>query len=188
MKTSFNPLSIINKIDEDGYSLKTCWPFMPYIGEQYETALIKVMVIGKATYGWGREKVTDNLTTLPKKNIAEELEALTKDFIIKKVASFYSGGSGYSSSFWQRTYTLVSALLERDDELRYERKKEKSPKCFNSICWNNVFKFGSLNGNPSEKLINLLINEDMSLVKDINTLNPDLVIFSTGTYDEYLKK
>ena len=84
---------------------------------------------------------------------------------------------------------LVSALLERDDKLRYERNSDKSKNCFNSLSWNNVFKFGSVEGNPPEELIDILINEDKSLYEDIISLNPDLVLFSTGvTYDEYLKK
>jgi len=40
---------------------KCCWPFMPYIGSKYSTSNKKILIVGKATNGWGGDGGQENL-------------------------------------------------------------------------------------------------------------------------------
>jgi hypothetical protein len=64
-----------------------------------------------------------------------------------------------------------------------------SEKCFRSIAWSNVFKVGppkAKRGNPNQELIAVQKKEN-TLKEELEILEPDVVIFSTGPrYDDFL--
>lgn len=131
---------------------------MPYIASEYHNANPRILIIGKATNGWGDKDIND-----PKdiKDIVDQefhkLPEFTDSFINNRIIPYFGGTKdrkeGYYSLFWQRIYILTLALLDNEKVPEYCNDSEQSQKCFNSIAWTNVFKISASEGNPSNKLI-----------------------------------
>jgi len=97
----------------------------------------------------------------------------------------------YNSRFWQRIYVLTTSIFE-GKFFDYKRDHQKAEMAFKSICWTNVFKISSKNGNPPNRLIQHLLEieeKENLFIEDIKSLKPNIIIFSTGSpYDEYLRR
>ena len=187
---------MICEIENNKYSTeKCCWPFMPYIGSKYSTSNKKILIVGKATKGWGGDGGAGKLSEVIKKpDFLKCLSELTDNFIKKRVTPYYAGSNdknNYQSSFWRRIYRLTSALLNGESELpEYKLDPVKSTECFESIAWTNIFKISAIEGNPPKELINIIKNLCIeALYKEIEVLQPNIILFSTGkSYDCYLKE
>lgn len=213
MNEVFDVEKYVNSLNiENEEQKKYSWPFFPYKGSNYgKSNGRKIMFVGKATYGWGPKK--SNLNEYLKiQHPVEKSKRDTIEFIENDIKYYYCGCPGfpesykgnntikktgkkrpYQSSFWRRIYTISISLLE-NKFIPYnlnELNPEMADKVFSSIYWTNVFKIGSVEGNPDSKLIKKLESierEHEFLLQEIRALNPDVVIFSTGTsYDRHLK-
>jgi hypothetical protein len=175
-----------------GYSC----PFAPYVGEAYEREAVRLLIVGKATYGWD-EGDCRNL-----EDFARHCEASgcvptgfrkwSPEFVVNKVQPYYGGQDAphpYHSLFWQRIYVLGSAILERSNQLNHAQSKERGGRCFRGIAWTNVFKIGGASGNPDPAMRRFLCEGDFRglLKEELDILRPDIVLFSTGpSYDDFL--
>ncbi len=179
--------------DEDDNS-KIAVPFVPYIGCSYCKASKKVLVVGKATDGWGwKDSKEDEDATLEKVKVDqpewfEELKKIAPKFIEEKIIRFYSGNKGYSSLLWNRTYRILSKLLEDQPLCAYSRDPKIAGKAFRSFAWTNVFKVTHTRGNPKKKLRERQ-TECNTLKDEIEYLQPDAILFFTSpSYDKHLKE
>jgi hypothetical protein len=192
-------LSLIKRIEEKKLADKCTIPFVPYRGSAYgDDNKPKILIIGKATYGWGKGEKGQGSGTLNavlgRDDLWDHLSKLSEEFIEDEIIPFYGGKKGhYHSNFWNRIYRLIGQCLYGYQVLesgKYERDRRRSEKCFRSIAWSNVFKVGALKsegGNPNKDLIS--IQKDVNtLEEEIRVLQPNVVIFSTGpNYDEHIK-
>jgi hypothetical protein len=188
-------LSLIQRIEEEVGSDRCTLPFVPYVGSGYEYASPRIFVVGKATYGWGKGRSGQGGATLRdvlgREDLYEYLATLPTRFMEKEIIPFYGGESGrYHSQFWNRIYRLAGNLLLNRPVSEYRREPETSEECFRSIAWSNVFKVGATKakgGNPRRRLASIQ-KSDNTLAREIEVLQPDVVIFSTGPgYDRHLK-
>lgn len=169
-------------------------PFVPYVGPCYARASKKVLIVGKATDGWGwKGEVWNKESTLDDVDIHrpgwfEELATTAERFIEKKIIPFYSNNSGYSSLFWNRTYRIVSNLLIDHPLEEYERRPDLAETAFRSFAWTNVFKIAPTRGNPPRELREIQF-DDNTLRHEIGYLKPDIILFLTARgYDKILEK
>jgi hypothetical protein len=173
-------------------SEKIAVPFLPYVGNDYAQAKHKVLVVGKATYGWKCKDVSgNNNESLAEISLEDpewwhRLEEAPKNFIEGCVLPFYAGREGYKSLFWNRIYRILGDLLSENNISRYDRDESVSQTVFRSFAWTNVFKLAGLKGNPRKKLREPQIQSN-SLPDEISYLEPDVILFFTGpSYDKYL--
>jgi hypothetical protein len=186
--------SLIKRLENEVDPDKCTIPFVPYRGSAYgNDNKPKILVIGKATYGWGKREAGQGRGTLKdvlkRDDLWEYLAKLPKEFMEGQIIPFYGGERGlYHSNFWNRIFRLTGWCLYGYQV--YEREQRRSEECFRSIAWSNVFKVGALKsegGNPNKDLIS--IQKDVNtLEEEIKVLRPDVAIFSTGpNYDEHIK-
>jgi hypothetical protein len=190
--------SLIKRIRDEKLADKCTIPFVPYRGSAYgNDNKPKILVIGKATYGWGEGEEGQGSGALKavqdRNDLWDHLSKLPKKFIEGQIIPFYGGKKGlYHSHFWNRIYRLTGQYLcgeEFSASGEYERERRRSEECFWSIAWSNVFKVGALKsaqGNPNKELTS--IQKDVNTLKEeIKVLKPDVTIFSTGPdYDEHI--
>jgi hypothetical protein len=195
-------LSLIERIEEEKLADKCTVPFFPYVGRGYDDAKHRILIIGKATYGWGKgdegqgSGALNDVLGMDDHTLWEHLVELPKEFIEDEIIPFYGGeeGSYYKGAFWRRIYQLAGKLL-LNRPISNERDRQVSETCFKSIAWSNVFKVGALKsegGNPKKKLRDIQKeenkNEGSAFQEEITALQPDVVIFSTSrAYDEHIK-
>jgi hypothetical protein len=191
-------LSLIELLEEKKLADKCTIPFVPYRGSTYgDDNKPKILVIGKATYGWGKGEKGQGSgalnAVLGRDDLWDHLSKLSEEFIEGQIIPFYGGEKGlYHSQFWNRIYRLTGQYMcgeEFSASGEYERERQRSEKRFRSIAWSNVFKVGALKsaqGNPNKELIS--IQKDVNTLKEeIDVLKPDVTIFSTGPdYDEHI--
>jgi hypothetical protein len=187
-------ISLIERIKEKELADECTIPFVPYVGASYCDAKPKILIIGKATYGWGKGDEGQGSGTLNDVLDIDDhvplhhLSKLSEEFIEGQIIPFYGGEKGlYHSNFWNRIFRLAGRCLYGYQ--KYERERRRSEECFRSIAWSNVFKVGALKsegGNPNKDLIS--IQKDVNtLEEEIRVLQPNVVIFSTGpSYDEHI--
>jgi hypothetical protein len=191
--------SLIERLVEEEIADKCTIPFVPYRGSAYgDDNRPKILVIGKATYGWGKREKEQGSgalnAVLGRDDLWEHLSKLSEEFIEGQIIPFYGGEKGlYHSQFWNRIYRLTGQCLYgySASKSEYKRERQRSEKCFRSIAWSNVFKVGALKsegGNPKKKLRDIQ-KEENTLKEEINELQPDVAIFSTGPdeYDKHIK-
>ena len=193
-------LSLIERLVEVEIADECTIPFVPYVGGSYSNAKPKILIIGKATFGWGKgdegqgSGALNDVLGMDDHALWEHLVELPKEFIEGEIIPFYGGEDGhYNGPFWRRIYQLSSKLLVGHPVADYKRERHRSEECFRSIAWSNVFKVGALKsegGNPKKKLIDIQKEENKkegnAFEEEITALQPDVVIFSTGP-DEYDK-
>jgi hypothetical protein len=188
----------LKKLDPATYTV----PFFPYVGRDYDDAKHRILIIGKATYGWGKGDKGQGSGTLSEVLNMEDvldredrayrhLAKLPKEFIENEIIPFYGGEKGhYYSQFWNRTYRLAGNFLCDRQVSDYKRDRQMSEKCFRAIAWSNVFKVGApkvKRGNPNKELISVQKKEN-TLKEELEMLEPDVVVFSTGRgYDDHLR-
>jgi hypothetical protein len=168
---------------------KYAWPFVPYVGDGYDTAATRIVIVGKATNGWGGENAS--LDDFRENVIPADFWRMSDDFVLKQVMPFYAGNptaDSYHSLFWQRIYLLVPTLLSHS-QLTNDKSFDRAECCFRGLAWTNVFKIGNATGNPDCKMQEFLLQESLRglLLRDLEILRPEIVLFSTHpSYDEFL--
>ena len=195
--------SLIDRLVEEEVSDECTVPFVPYVGANYCYAKPKILIIGKATYGWGKgdgdQQGSGTLNDVLDRDDHDRwkyLIELPKEFIEGEIIPYYGGAPGryYNGPFWRRIYQLAGkCLLNRP--ISNEQDRQVSETCFKSIAWSNVFKVGALKsegGNPKKKLRDIQKEENKkdgnAFEEEITALQPDVAIFSTGpSYDKYIE-
>jgi hypothetical protein len=197
-------LSLIDRLVEEEIADECTVPFVPYVGANYGDAKPKILIIGKATYGWGRgdegqgSGALNDVLGMDDHDLWEHLVELPREFIEGEIIPFYGGEAGhYHGPFWRRIYQLSGKLLVDHPVADYKRERGRSEECFQSIAWSNVFKVGALKsegGNPKKKLRDIQKVENRkegnAFEEEIAALQPDVAIFSTGPphdYDKHIK-
>jgi hypothetical protein len=194
-------LSLIERLKgKEEIANKCTIPFVPYVGPSYSHAKPKILIIGKATYGWGKgdegqgSGALNDVLGMDDHDLWRHLVELPKEFIEGEIIPFYGGDKGPynrpNRPFWRRIYQLAGKLL-LNRPISNERDRQVSEKCFKSIAWSNVLKVGVLKsegGNPKKKLRDIQKEENKkegnAFEEEITALQPDVAIFSTGP-DEY---
>jgi hypothetical protein len=108
-------LSLIGRLEVLGPDKYTV-PFFPYVGSIYCQVEPRILIIGKATYGWGKgdkgqgsgtlTEVLNREDVLDRQDLYRHLVKLPKEFIEDEIIPFYGGVKGhYHSQFWNRTYS-----------------------------------------------------------------------------------
>lgn len=178
-------------------------PFVPYVGASYCDAKPKILIIGKATYGWGKgdegqgSGALNDVLDMDDHVLWKHLVELPKEFIEGEIIAFYGGENGhYNGPFWRRIYQLSGKLVMDHPVADYKRERRRSEEGFRSIAWSNVFRDGALKsegGNPNKALSDIQKEENKkegnAFEEEITALQPDVAIFSTGPdeYDEHIK-
>jgi hypothetical protein len=195
--------SLIERLVEEEIADECTVPFVPYVGANYCDAKPKILIIGKATYGWGKgdggQQGSGTLNDVLDKDDHDRwkyLIELPEQFIEGELIPYYGGEKrGPARAFWRRIYQLSGKLLMDHPVADYKRERRRSEEVFRSIAWSNVFKVGALKskgGNPNKKLINIQKEENKkegnTLEEEINVLQPNVAIFSTGpSYDKHIE-
>jgi hypothetical protein len=160
-----------NKKVEDPY--KTAFPLFLKSYDEYENAEIKVMIFGQETNGWGDPIKDANGGIYGRgvsiKNVTSAYEGF---FITKWCYEYYR----YRHPFWNDVKKIVNLLKEKSDG-----KKIGSS-------WNNIVKMG-YHGmkNFPENFYSDIVKPHFNnlIVKEIEILKPDYLIFLTGPTDKY---
>ena len=180
------------QLTEDNFEIAV--PFVPYIGPDYWTVRKKVLVVGKATDGWGwKDGLWNKDATLADIDVTqsecfEELANTASEFIEKEIIPIYSGSKGYYNSlFWNRIYHILGKLLADQSLHLYSRDPRIAKEVFRSFAWTNVFKVAHTRGNPKKKLREKQI-ECNTLKDEIEYLKPHAILFFTSrSYDKQLE-
>jgi hypothetical protein len=110
-------LRLIKRIRDEKLAGKSTIPFVPYRGSAYgDDNKPKILVIGKATYGWGKgeqEQGSGALNAvLGRDDLWDHLSKLSEEFIEGQIIPFYGGEKGlYHSQFWNRIFRPVPVWL-----------------------------------------------------------------------------
>jgi len=188
---------LFQKLKKSTLSLKEfSWPMIPYVGYNYEESDPKLLFVGKVAYGWGDKNSNLKSVVDGKVKITSVMHE-AYDFIINKIMPYYSGNYSrkdvYSSSrLMQRIYVISCAAFDCTKSAEYLINERFSEMVFKSIAWTNLFKICLVDGNePSHAMKSFLLANFNYLDQEIKLLQPDFVIFSTGTtleYDNYLRR
>jgi hypothetical protein len=128
--------SLIKRLENEVDPDKCTIPFVPYRGSAYgNDNQPKILIIGKATYGWGEGEEgqgSGSLKAVLRRNDPwDHLSKLPKKFIEGQIIPFYGGEKGlYHSQFWNRIYRLAGNFLCDRPVLCYKRERQRSEKCF----------------------------------------------------------
>ena len=132
--------SLIDRLVEEEVSDECTVPFVPYVGANYCYAKPKILIIGKATYGWGKgdggQQGSGTLNDVLDKDDHDRwkyLIELPEEFIEGEVIPYYGGEKrGRARAFWRRIYQLAGKLL-LDRPISNELDPQVSETCFRSI-------------------------------------------------------
>lgn len=133
----------------------SAYPFLIVPRDNYCTAKNRIMICGQETQGWCNE--------LDNKN-PEEVTP-------KMVMSFYNGfvnGGAYSSSYWHFGHRLEKMLPEA------------------GFVYNNIVKIGKRrSAGCDDSIYRLSLKHFPVYRKELDILNPDVIIFLTGKYYDW---
>ena len=134
-------------------------PHFISVPEGYAKAPTRILVVGQQTYGWGDH----NLCNRP--DAVNALMSLYADFNL---------GQTYTASpFWQAT-VLLNRLVNPESPPR-------------SFLWSNLVKLDQSGNRPIEEIEDQICEIGL-LQKEIEIIDPDVVVFFTGPkYDQRLK-
>jgi hypothetical protein len=99
-------LRLIKRIRDEKLADKCTIPFVPYVGPSYSHAKPKILIVGKATYGWGEGKEGQGSGALKdvlrRDDLWKYLSKLSEEFIEGQIIPFYGRDKGdyYHSLFW----------------------------------------------------------------------------------------
>ena len=147
-------------LTEKSKSVESACPFLIKVDDQYEKSDIKVMIVGQETDGWAG-------------NFSANEKSI--DDLMHK---YYDYKRDMHRPFWnKRNFSFF------EDEL-IKHFSEKSV----SFLWNNISKIGKIGtGKPGSEIKELERGYFNVLCEEFNILGPDLVIFTTGSRDSYIK-
>jgi hypothetical protein len=193
----YRAVSEANEINVERYS----WPCLPYVGDAFESGHHpRILFVGKAPGAWSDRTAEEiqrqgygNLgECLQRNKTASDLLELSKDCVLQRVLPFYAGGQTdwpLQSPFWRRCYVLTVRTFRSTPNLNCPRNRELSAECFKGIAWTNVFKVGNARGNPDGVMREFLLENFNTLRGEIERIEPEIVVFSTGsTYDKFLQR
>ena len=137
-------------------------PFVPYVFENYYKSKKKILIV---------DQHTDNLIelkkSLSKRLLYDGLSLLTKNYL--------KGKKYKNTPFWNFSH-LFNRNLNDGANLNF--------------IWTNLIKINKYNQVPDDKtLFNKLVLPTLPLLYDeISVLNPDIILFLTGSeYDDYIR-
>lgn len=132
-------------------------PYLLNISDKWESARIKIMMLGMETHYWATE--------LSKENVSSLMNLYNK-FVIEDW--------GDNSLFWQ----FVSTLRE------WSRDCSNSDIAFIP---NNISKIGRPGIGTDDIVFNTVINNINLVREEIGIIHPDMLLILTVRYDNYLK-
>ena len=139
-------------------------PLLIRIGDEkkYQEADLRVMIFGQETNDWGNDFQND----------IEYIQSIYDDFFTTKRCFSYAG------QFWNG----ISRFLKKLEE----KNKGKSVE----FIWNNVVKIGKSGGKgmPPEYIYQIEKNQFSILSKEIEILEPNIVLFLSGPYRDHILK
>src|SRR5215208_2597957 len=100
-ETSGGPISLHTAIVEEEIADECTVPFVPYVGANYCDAKPKILIIGKATYGWGKgdggqgSGALNDVLGMDDHDLWEHLVELPREFIEGEIIPFYGGEAGH---------------------------------------------------------------------------------------------
>ena len=138
--------------DAEGYAS----PFIPGIGSDYgRDGHPRVMICGKATYGWEKDK---------------------KNSWDADVLSDWSSGSlpdGFGSAFWSFAKQVAAAAIG----------EEVNEATLASIVWTNIAKIGSAKGNlPDREMKEHATLFAELFLEELTIFEPDILVIVAGWY------
>jgi len=137
-------------------------PLLIRIGDEkkYQEADLRVMIFGQETNDWGNDFQND----------IEYIQSIYDGFFTTKHCFSYAG------QFWNG----ISRFLKKLDEKNKEKPIE--------FIWNNVVKIGKSGGKgmPPEYIYQIEKNHFSILSKEIEILKPNIVLFLSGPYRDYI--
>lgn len=159
---------INNKVASVKYDL---YPFFTQVGKNYFSSQKRILFVGKSVNGWiTNDRNVSNLFDINNQdrivNRSDQMEWVNKLSGSNKV---YNTNQ---SAFW-RVIKKVSENITQD-------------KCwFNNVAWTNLYKVSPKKLNPNTKLKNMQLSTAKKiLLKDINILDPSVVVFLTSGWDD----
>ncbi|NNK83044.1 MAG: hypothetical protein HKO92_07960 [Flavobacteriaceae bacterium] len=143
------------------YIFKPTNPLLLTVNNDYLDADIKIMIFGQETNSW-----------FNKFNSVEELQNAYKNFFLEKNYKKRGG------QFWNGTNQLVSLISNE-----FPNKKV-------SFIWNNIIKIGKYNkkNKPPEYIQEVETKYFNVVSKEIEILNPDIIVFFSGPYYDNILK
>lgn len=163
----------------EGYEDKKVIGFFAGKGKHYDKSPVKLMVIGRALYGWEDKHDASIITSLES---AEEISVKAYNFIYKEdlcplqwVVEEVGDDKKYNSNrsaFWRVIKRMVFELgcAPKDD-----------PEWSSKIVWSDLYKINIDNGNPSEELCDAQYPGCAAMLElEIEKYQPDKILFLTG--------
>ena len=145
-------------------------PLLIKVDEEYINSEIKVMIVGQETDGWHGE------LNLANKSV-DDLMGGYSDYFYKNSKNGKERGK---RAFWnKKNYSYFESELSK-----YFINKDKTV----SFIWNNISKIGNAGrGRPNKEILNLERSCFNILKEEFYILKPDIIIFTTGKRDSYIK-
>ena len=147
--------------------------FVPYVGKEWHNGP-RVMICGKATYGWEGEGTIEVQQG--------HADKFVNDDLVPGV---------YGSAFWIYVWELIHACLYSDQDLpdftelprMHPENKKRRKDLAGHLYWTNLAKVGKNNGNLPNDLLNQHAKFFTAiLIGEIKRHHPRVVVLTTGSY------
>lgn len=144
-------------------------PLLIQVNDKYIKSEIKIMIVGQETDGWHESL-----------NHASSVDNLMKGYFDYFYQNSKDGKKRGKRAFWNKK----NYLYFEDELTAYFKEKDKTV----SFIWNNISKIGNNGRGKPKKEILTLERQYFNLLKDeFDILKPNIVIFTTGKRDSYIK-
>lgn len=152
--------------------------FVPFVGSCWkEKSSARIMICGKATYGFDWGETIERQEKTARKFISEDITADTyKESGERK--------NRYQSTFWTFAWEVVSASQSPDCTPIVGSSVEDRKRFSKQLYWSNLVKVGD---EETGNLPNKLVKKYGSLFtrvlrQEIKNMSPNVVVFTTGNY------
>lgn len=145
------------------------YPLLIRVPPEYERTKTKVFVIGQETYGWGFHNAEYWGTAKWHNSIDELINRLMDVY-----SGFNLGKKYYSTPFWYTAHNLFNKLNPSGPHYGF--------------LWSNLIKVDQNKGCPEDHIEVTVRNSFPVLPLEIKTTSPDVVVFFTGPYYDYIIK
>ncbi len=170
---------ILDAVGESKFKESSC-VFCAQWGEAFlsQNKDQKFMVVGRAVNGWIHNKLDADVLF----GNGEE-RIFNRPDQIEWVQTSYDNSEGYRtsrSSFWRVVKTIAIKSHGRTHKDWYS-----------NVAWSNLFKVAPnrIGGNPNKKLRDIQRKYCIAIfLKELETLNPDVIIMFTGGWEGYFLK